>query len=486
MLRRTMTTRKLAMILAIAACGGSHKTTSAPANGPVADLSVSRWVPAHPTYLFAAPKLRDAQAAVRGTLDSVGMLANVDSASASQLLETLLAIDPLNESPVTSAGVDIDGGFAAFSEGVEPTFVFHLTAPDLLQQFFDKQRARGMVTQSVVSDGVEVFTTKIAGGLPVSWAVDKDWMWLHIGEVTDWFEHSHKAAAAAAWAADWAWAKAKHAGALTGFVKLHELIDKLGVRGKNAAACVALAAPIGRLSLSVDGDMHGASGRLAIDLGASAKDVASHVLPPPQGWAALAGNAALSVQMNVDLASVVQWLSPCLYTFGVQTTPLEQFGVRSGRAMLLSLDPDEPSGTGVVALDLTQKSAIDKFLDQIPMRSHIERDKKFGAHAGHRVAVPFVATFDYVLEDHLAIAAMGDGVLDKVVTGPPPSTPPPLFALDMAPGKLSDKAWMWLFDKTGTPINRRFIDRFQKWRDGHISVAIDGDALVLDAAGHLR
>jgi len=480
--------RKLAILLAITACGGGHKPSSGPANAPVADLSVTRWVPAHPTYLFAAPKLRDAQAAVRGTLDSVGMLVNLDSASASQLLENMLAIDPLNEAPATSVGIDLDGGFAMFSEDVEPTFVFHVTGPDLLQQFFDKQRQRGMVTQSVVSDGIEVFTTKLGGGLSASWAIDKDWMWLHFGKVADWFEHSHKAAAAAAWAADWAWAKAKHAGAagLTGFVKLHDVVDKLGIRGKNAAACVALAAPIGRLSLSVDADTHGASGRVAIDLGASAKDVASHIMPPPPGWAALAGNAAISVQLNVDLAAVAQWLSPCLYTFGVETAPLEQLGVRSGRAMLLSLDPDEPSGTGVVALDLSQKTAIDKQLDQIPMRSHIERDKKFGTHAGHRVAVPFVATFDYVLEDHLAIAAMGDGVLDKVVAGAPPAGPAPLFALDLAPGKLSDKAWGWMLDKLGAPVNRRFIERFQKWRDGHISVAIDGDALVLDAAGHLR
>ena len=479
--------QKLAIILAIAACGGSHKSSSGPANAPAADLSVTRWVPAHPTYMFAAPKLRDAQAAVRSTLDSVGMLANLDSASASQLLENMIAIDPLNESPATSVGIDLDGGFTMFSEDVEPTFVFHLTAPDLLQQFFDKQRQRGMVTQSVVSDGIEVFTTKVGGDLNASWAIDKDWMWLHFGKAGNWFEHSHKAVAAAgAWAADWAWAKAKHSGALTGFVKVHDIVDKLGIRGKNAAACVALLSPIGRLSVSADANLGGASGRIAIDLGASAKEVASHALPPPPGWAALAGTAALSVQVNLDLAAVTQWLSPCLYTFGIETGELEQYGVRSARAALLSLDPDEPSGTGVVALDLTQKTALDQQLDQIPMRSHLERSKQFGAHKGHRVAIPFVATFDYVLEDHLAIAAMGDGVLDQVVAGSAPAGPPPLFALDLAPSKLSDKAWMWLATKAGMSVNRRFIERFQKWHDGHISISIDGDALVLDAAGHLR
>jgi len=33
---------------------------------------------------------------------------------------------------------------------------------------------------------------------------------------------------------------------------------------------------------------------------------------------------------------------------------------------------------------------------------------------------------------------------------------------------------------------KRFVERLERWRDGHLAIAIDGDALVLDAAGHLR
>jgi hypothetical protein len=418
----------------------------------------------------------------------------VDAASASQLLEFVLAVDPLNEAPVTAIGVDLDGGFAVFSEDVDPTFLVHLTAPDALAQFFDKQRQRGMVTQSVVADGVEVFTTKLSGKVRASWAIDHDWAWIHIGFAgapgpSDWFEHSHHAAGqAAAWAADWAWAKAKHAGAagFTGFVKLKELVASLGVRANNAAKCARLVEPVGRLSLSIDADLHGASGRLAIELGAATRDVAAHTLAPPPGWAAAAGDAALAVQMNLDVAALAAWMQPCANTFGLDTAQLQQFGVRSGRAMLLSLDPDEPAGTGAVAVDLATKAVISQLLDQIPMRSHLEKDKKFGTHAGHRVAVPFVATFDYVLEDNLAIAAMGDGVLDKVVAASAPAGPPVLFSVDVAPAKLSAKAWEWLLGHLGGPDGKVFVERLQRWRDGHLALAIDGDALVLDAAGHLR
>jgi hypothetical protein len=487
--------RNVAVLLAIAACGGSPKVANPPsAAPPVADLSVSRWVPAHPTYLLASPKLRDAQRAVRGALDSVGMLAGLDAENASQLLQFVLAIDPLNEGPATAVGVDIDGGFAMFSEDVDPTFVFHLTAPDALQQFFEKQRQRGMVTQSVVSDGIEVFTTKISSKVRASWAIDKDWLWLHVAlagtSAADWFEHSHHAAAgAAAWAADWAWAKAKHAGTagLTGFVKAKELVSAMTVKAKNAAGCVRLVEPVGRVSFSIDADAHGASGRIAVELGAAARDVAAHTLAPPPGWGAAAGNAALSVQMNLDAGALVQWLQPCAELFNFQLAQMQQMGVRSGRAMLIGLDPDEPSGTGAVALDLSSKAFLARILDQIPMRSHLEKDKKFGAHAGHHVAVPFVASFDYVLEDHLALAAMGDGVLDQVLApAGPAAAAPPLLSVDVAPPKLSDKAWEFLIDKAGIGDAKRFVERLQHWRDGHVGIAIDGDALVLDAAGHLR
>jgi hypothetical protein len=485
--------RKLAWILAIAACGSSPKTAQQPAGAPVADLTISRWVPAHPTYLVASTKLRDAQRAARGALDSLGMLAGTDAAATSKILEFVLAVDPLNEAPATQLGVDLDGGFAMFSEDIDPTFVVHLTAPDALAAFFDKQRQRGMITQSVMSDGVEVFTTKLADQVRASWAIDHDWAWIHFAFAgapsSEWFEHSHKAADAASWAADWAWAKAKHAGSagLTGFVRLKDLVAAAGTRAKNAAKCARLVEPIGRMSFSIDADLHGASGRLAIELGASAHDVASHVLAPPPGWAAAAGNAALSLQMNLDVAALAAWMQPCADTFGMDLAQLQQFGVRGGRVLLLGLDPDEPSGTGAVSVDLATKAVIAKLLDQIPMRSHLEKDKQFGSHAGHHVAVPFVATFDYVLEDNLAVAAMGDGVLDQLFA---PSAPaagaPPLFAVDVAPAKLSAKAWEWLLDKANFHDAKRFVERLQHWHDGHLAIAIDGDALVLDAAGHLR
>ncbi len=483
--------QKLLLLLGIAACGGPAKPPSGPPAPPVAEIAATAWVPAEPTYLFAAPKVRDAQRAVRDAIDGLGMMAGVDAAVASRALERLIAVDALNADPSAAVGVDVDGGIAIFSEELDPTIVVHLAAPAAIQQFFDQQRQRGLVTQSVVADGVEVFTAKLDRGLDISWAVDRDWLWLHLivsGEPgTAWFEHSRHPGAVK-WAADWAWAKAQHAArsSLAGFVKLHDLAAKIAAKVPTALACARLLEPVRNVSLALDADGGRVGTRVAIDLGASARSVAASVLPPPPGWAGAAAEAALGVQVNLDLAAVDAWLAPCTSTVGADLAELRAYGVRAGRAAIWTLDPDEAAGTGAVALDLADRRYLAKQLDQIPMRSHVERDRRFGPHAGHHVAIPFFIAFDYVLEDHLALAAMGDGMLDRIVSAAMPPPPVPLVAVDVAPQKLSVKAWEWLLARMDAPHPKGFAEHLQHWRDAHLTLGIDHDELVLEATGNLR
>jgi hypothetical protein len=482
--------RKLAPLLVIAACSGTPKGPKGPPPPPDPAIAATAWVPAEPTYLFAAPKVRDAQRAIRDAIDGIGMMAGIDAAEASKGLEQLIAVDALNADPSAAVGVDVDGGIAIFSEDFDPTIVVHLASPEATQQFFDRERQRGLVTQSVVADGVEVFTAKLGPGVDISWAVERDWLWLHVRAIaergTAWFEHSHRPGAVK-WAADWAWAKAQHAGqtSLAGFVKLRDLAQRLAAKLPPVLACARLLEPIGRAGIALDASPQHLGARIAFDLGPSASSVAATVMPPPPGWVGSIVEAPLAVQVNVDLAAVAAWWQPCAQAFHGRAPDL--FGVRAGRALLLSLDPDEPAGTGAVALDLTKRDFFAKQLDQIPMRSHVESDRKFGAHAGHHVAIPFFVAFDYVLEDHLAIAAMGDGVLERLVTPPAmPPPPPPLAALDIAPPKLSAKAWEWLLGRIDAPKPHALAEHLQRWRDAHVTLGIDHDALVLEAAGTLK
>ena len=160
--------------------------------------------------------------------------------------------------------------------------------------------------------------------------------------------------------------------------------------------------------------------------------------------------------------------------------------------MLLTFDPGGDSdlgalrsATGAVALDVTRAAPFARMLDEIPGRSRFESDRAFGAYRGHRVSVPFVATFDYVLDDRVALAALGDGVLDRIAAGATPA-PPPLLALDVRPPGLSPMAWQWLLAQARVPDRKRVVDRLMGLAEGHLAVTLDRDALVIEASGNRR
>lgn len=130
--------------------------------------------------------------------------------------------------------------------------------------------------------------------------------------------------------------------------------------------------------------------------------------------------------------------------------------MRSGRAVLQSFEVDPLGGTGVVSFDLAGRGYFAKYLDKIPMRSALEKDRSFGPYPGHSIAVPFVATVDYILTDHLAFAAMGDGLLARAI-GSGPGSGGPIAELDIHPGGLPVDTWSWLIAQiphVGTPRGR--------------------------------
>lgn len=485
--------RTLACLAVLAACSGPAKAPKSPGNAaapPVPGLAATAFVPAQPTYLFAAPKVRDAQLGLRHAIDGLGVAGGFDSAMAAHALQGVIDVDPLDPDPASAIGVDLDGSLAIFSEDLDPTVVVHLSAPEATAQFFERERKRGLVTQSVIVDGVEVFTAKLAKGVDIGWAVDHDWLFVHLAAAgargPEWFQHARHPAAPA-WLPDWQWAASQAKGALTGFVKLRELVAKVTGTAQNAAACAKLVAPIARLGASLDADPGHVTGRLMFDVGASARAITASTLAPPPGWAATAANAALAVQLNVDADAVATWVEPCVATFGGSLDALKKYGVRAARAMLLSFDPDEASGTGAVAIDLDRSDFLAKQLDRIPMRSHFESDRTFGSHKGHHVKIPFTVELDYLLEDKAAAVAMGDGVLAQIYAPPAMAPPPaPLAELDIAPGRLSPKAWEWLLGKANVPGAREVAEHLQRWRDGHVTARVEGDSLVLEASGNLK
>src|SRR5262249_27907975 len=187
---------------------------------------------------FAGYDLRDAAAAVSG----------------------LLGVDALHADPTAAIGVDLQGSWAVFSEDLSPTLVVHLSAPDQMTAFLDHQRERGLVTQSVIVDGTEVFSASLIGGVKISWAIARDWMWVHFSlpgardDGARWFTASH-APHRAGWTDDWAWARAA-AGTAAGLVGFfgRGTVARVARALPDAMACGQLIEPLGRAPGSLAGD----------------------------------------------------------------------------------------------------------------------------------------------------------------------------------------------------------------------------------------
>jgi hypothetical protein len=397
----------------------------------------------------------------------------------------MLGVDPLSTDVATKLGVDLDGGMAVFSDELEPTLVVHLTAPDATRAFFAKRTA-----QPATVDGAQVFTAHAFGHIDVAWAIDRDWLFVHVaptGGDTAWFTRSHHPHAQG-WDVNWGFAtklgeqlKTK-AGKLLGFVDPRALIEKLGKRAGAALACARVVEPIQRVGLALDGDLHHVDVRAAFDVGAHAADVQRAVLPPPPGWNAAFDSAPVAVELNLDLDSFQDWLQPCADLVNIDLRDAHRDGVRAVRLALASVDPDATWGSGALSADLRDTKPIMSLLDKIPMRSILEREHTFGSLRGHRVSIPTRGSIDYVVEPHDAIAAVGEGLLEKLVAGTPPAQPAAI-AIDVRPAAMPSAKWKWLLAQLDVKHPDRVVDQLTAWRDAHLGLAVEGQSLVLNLSG---
>jgi hypothetical protein len=474
--------RNLLLALAIAACGGHGANPAEPTTGAAtAAFGAARWVPANPTYVIASKTVRDGQRALHDGLEDLGMAVGFNVSEASQMLQQLLGVDPLSADALAGIGIDLAGGAAVFSEDVTPTFVVHLTSPEAFASFIERERGRGATTVSTIADGIDLETAR-TGDFRVTWGVDKDWLWLHFGAGgTDWFTHSHHAAAAA-WTGAWQWAQ-EHAGkaSVVGFARAQSLLASVMARVDNGQQCLRQLGVVDQVGLSFDVDGTSARARLSFELGPAAPQLASHLLAPPPGWATAAQGAPLAAEWNLDTTAVATWWQPCAGVLELPADTFTQDGVRAARAFVLALDPDSKEGSGAVALDLSNDQLLAPYLDKV---SHFSSDRTFGPYKGHHVAIPFVAKADYVYDGKLAIAAMGDGLMDKIAAGTS-SASPPVFAASIAPGGMSKAAWTWLLSQAG-PRYVRLFERLSNWQDARVTVTLEGSALVVEVAGKHR
>ncbi|HEX3760299.1 MAG TPA: hypothetical protein VHW23_16395 [Kofleriaceae bacterium] len=494
------------LALVAAACAG-RASPSAPAPDALPPFAAARWVPARPLYVLASPSVAQAQRAARDAIELLAAVTGHDLGDAMRASMALFGVDALHPDPIAAIGIDPGGGWALFggepgSPGaLSPTMIVHLAAPGQLAAFLDRLRERGLATRSVSADHTEVVSAALPDGITVSWAVDADWLWVHValpGEADSevrWFTASH-GRHDAAWTGGWAWAQhvAGAAASVVGVLELHGALARAVARMPDALACAKLAGSVDRVSLAVEGDDHHVAARLALDVG-STERLRALVLPPPSGWDATGRTAALAAQWNLDLAGARPLAGPCLTALGAPLDLTAQTGVRAGRAMLVGFDPDALSGTGAIALDLTSPAYLEHQLDRIPLRGTLERSRTFGPYRGHAISIPFRATIEYVLEPRLAIAAFGDGLLARLVAPAAAPAPVPIVAIDVAPPAMSAHAWEALIDAlaergwgaSGAGRSARpLVAHLMGWRDAHLAITADGGELVVTVAGDRR
>ena len=491
---------RLALVAVLATSCTRHASAPAVPPSAAASLPATQWAPARPTYLFASSNLEGAQHRLRDAIDLVGALVGRDVHDAARAVANRIAVDALRGDPLAEIGIDLHASWAVFSEELSPTLVVHLAAPDQMAAFLDRQRERGLVTQSVIVDGTEVFSATLLDGAAISWAIAGEWMWVHLAvsgrdDPARWFSASH-APHAAAWAGSWAWAQraASAAAGLVGFLDLHGAIANAVTRLPDAVACAKLIDSVGRVAVSLAGDERHVTARIVADIGSTA-GVRAALLPPPSGWDATVAHAALAAQWNLDLSAARAWAAPCLATAGVPLAILDDTGVRTARAVLLGFDPDAGTGSGAVAFDIADAAFFERQLDRIPLRRTLERARSFGPYQGASIAIPFSVTIEYVLAPRLAMLAIGEGVLARVTGSGGANRPPPVFAIDIAPPAMAPSAWEEVLHLVAERVSgagpsgaatRRVVEHLMGWREGHLAVTAEATGLVLTLAGTRR
>lgn len=91
-----------------------------------------------------------------------------------------------------------------------------------------------------------------------------------------------------------------------------------------------------------------------------------------------------------------------------------------------------------------------------------------------------------MLNDQVAIAAMGDGVMMKVGTGAPPAGSPMIGALELRPQGLSADVWQFLFEQVDIDEPKRAVQRLMLWSELRAGARLEDQALVIDAHGIRR
>jgi hypothetical protein len=524
-----------ALLVVAAACGGpsragekssARELTPAESRFPALAL-----VPADAPYALVAARTGDLAQAIAEMVELAGIPLEVDFRATRAMLVSIFGLNPLDPAALASAGIAVDQSGGIFGAGLFPTLVLPVADEAQLRAHLDERRPGQDMSVSRHA-GHEVYAWRPERGeLEVAWVITGGWLLVHaaipVARQAAGREAGHawlSAALAAREAGglgahpemDAALARATSAlgGAAPGIVGLLRVPELAGAARAAASEAGApwlasaldrcdrvAAASGGRIYLGGTIAWDGVVGVAALDLepGAAAALSRNRSRPAPAGYYGFREESALSVDVAVDLA----WLERARAAAGCPlfdrpiVDPLAAAlggGIRSYHLAARDLDVERLAGHLALYLTLTDRRGIARQLDQIPGRSWLERKRTIaGTEVRVLGGIPGLPSFSYRLTDADFTAAIGDGVMERVLgEAAPGAGADELFALALSPGRLPglpgllEMALQNLEGRGSREAARALAGRLGRYESLTARASLDGDSLLLRATVRLR
>jgi hypothetical protein len=489
-----------------AACGSKSRGAKGPGGMPAAvkTYEALRWVPADASYVIVGRRAADLSDVLRELAGVVGILADMDAEQMGSDLQRELGYNPLDVEQLRGLGIDPERGAAFFGTGVSLTAVAYLADPTKLEAFIDQMRERGISIQSQMSDGVEVFTLHFDSEIQFSWAVVDGWVLSRAELLVEkapelaWFESAHRAHGAMGAEPDFeaaVEAAVTHAAKVSiggnppviGVIrpgKLADVVEQVHGAGHPMNACVATPLrDMSRILLAAGVGDSGSAGSIVVDL-ASADRYATNTVPQREAWAQVESGAPLQLDLGLDIPAFARSLEGC----PMNTRDLDEAGVRTAHVALHQFDDGIPS-RGAFYADLTTDKMLSAAIAGIPGIETFSKRRKVGSAQVVDVSVPFFISLTYHLSTNLAVAAIGDGIVEKLLAPGSPRAGA-LFHLSLRPNDIPVETWdmflEYVLEVRRPEARQRTIARVRKWQTADIDATLDGSRIVITAAGTRR
>lgn len=495
-----------------AACGGARARPTAPARAAAeADYPALRWVAADTPYAVVATHAGDLAQTAAELIAAVGLFGDFDRGDADRALRGLLGASPLSRGELEDLGIDGDRSAAIFGVGGSyPAAMLPVAEPARVRSLLERLRPSfGLEVERF--RGIDVYTYRDGGG-QVSWAQLDGWLAVHVaprtrGANTAWLAQILDVPAGRGLAAEPDLIEASkrvgtalgdsHGPGVLGLVRWERLVAGL----PDVPAMDDCRPLVGaRAMLGADVASDSARGAVIVELAPSLAHAFTRAFapPPPAGYRALRAAAAIHGELDVDLRMVAGLFngSGCPLAPRLSSRELASLGspsVIGWRIAASDLRLDPPDGHVGLELALRDESFARDLLDQIPMRSVIESGSRVAGVDVRVIDVPLYPRLTYRLAGGSFTAAIGDGVIERMLGGSSGPAEPgrTVFWAGIWPGRLPGAGRILAAVAGLAGIRRpgyfeRLGQRLERYDHGWARLSLQGDDLVLRLGMGLR